>query len=67
MSANFNITQYTLEEQKRMAELLERDRKWANRAKRDAAKRAIILKKAVAAKIEATDAEIDAYLAAHKK
>lgn len=65
----FNITQYSVEEQKKMAALLERDKKASQAAERRRVRDALIVKKAIAAKIEVTEEEINEYLKnmTHKK
>lgn len=61
--SGFNITNYTKEEQDRMLELLQKDKKHADYMKRQNAKKTLMLEKAKAANIVVTDKEIDDYLA----
>jgi len=60
--STFNITEYSVEDQKKMLALLNRDKKSAERAKRERVRNTIMLQKAKAAKISVTDVEIDEYM-----
>ena len=65
--STFNISNYTLEDQERMAALLERDKRWKDKSKVYMARNTILLQKAKAQGITVSEKEIDEYLKTHKK